>query len=118
MNEKNGLPRPVPVADPPRPRWRRQTPRKARTFRLLALGCLCFIAFAQWQQLTRPAASVPPPTSGLTAHGLSLTRLEADLATCAQQRKKPQDPIGLGRERNARYFDGHAPTLIRNASVW
>ncbi|KAK3896754.1 hypothetical protein C8A05DRAFT_39699 [Staphylotrichum tortipilum] len=118
MNEKDGLPRPVPVAGPPGPHWRRQTRRRARTFRLLALGCLCFIAFAQWKQLTQPATPESPPTSGLTAHGLSLTRLEANLATCAQLRKKPQDPIGFGRERNARYIDGHAPTLIRNASVW
>ena len=117
MNEKHGLPHPAGLAEPPpRPRWRRQTRRRARTLRLLALGCLCFIAFAQWKQLTSTPS--PAPTTGLTAHGLSLARLQSDLATCAALRKKPQDPIGAGRTRNARYLDGHAPTLIRNASVW
>ena len=29
----------------------------------------------------------------------------------------PQDPSG-GRERSARYVDGHKPVLIRNATVW
>ncbi|KAF2967552.1 hypothetical protein GQX73_g6067 [Xylaria multiplex] len=31
---------------------------------------------------------------------------------------KPGDPIGAGRYRNARYIDGHKPTLIKNATIW
>ena len=102
---------------PPRWHWRNK-PRRTRALRLLALGCLCFIAFAQWKQLSRPVASVLPPHRDLTIHGLSVKRLQADLATCEKLRKKPQDPIGAGRDRNARYIDGHAPTLIKNATVW
>ncbi|SPQ24387.1 f98a5788-8087-46fd-b1ad-7e834f1d7abe [Thermothielavioides terrestris] len=118
MDEKttNILPSYQPPADAPQ--WRRQRPRRSRALRLLALGCLCFIAFAQWKQLSRPAASVLPPSPELTIHGLSVKRLQEDLATCAKLRAKPQDPIGAGRERNARYLDGHPPVLIKNASVW
>jgi len=116
MDEKSGLPSYQAVAEPPR--WRRHKPRRARTLRFLALGCLCFIAFAQWKQLSQPAASVSPSNPDLTIHGLSVNKLQAGLATCEKLRKKPQDPIGDGRDRNARYIDGHAPTLIKNATVW
>jgi imidazolonepropionase-like amidohydrolase len=51
-------------------------------------------------------------------HGLSIKRLQEDLNVCAKLHKKPIDPIGYGRERNARYVDGHRPTLITNATVW
>jgi imidazolonepropionase-like amidohydrolase len=44
--------------------------------------------------------------------------VQEDLAVCAKLRSKPKDPIGLGREKNARYIDGHKPTLIKNATVW
>ncbi len=47
-----------------------------------------------------------------------MSRLREDLATCKKLQRTPADPIGLGRERNARYLDGEKPTLIRNASVW
>jgi hypothetical protein len=60
----------------------------------------------------------PSPSQELTIHGLSAKRLQEDLATCEKLRKEPQNPIGAGRERNARYIDGHAPTLIKNATVW
>ncbi|KAL2186564.1 hypothetical protein L209DRAFT_731424 [Thermothelomyces heterothallicus CBS 203.75] len=118
MDEKSSL---RAHQEPPAPtsgrtRWRRQKPRRSSALRFLALGCLCFIAFAQWKQLShRPLPSRNPD---LTLHGLSVKRLQDDLATCAKLRKTPQDPIGLGRERNARYIDGHAPTLIKNATVW
>jgi hypothetical protein len=83
---------------------------------------LCFIAVAQWKQVffnpSRSAASVVSPNPDVTVHGLSVKRLQENLATCESLRKKPQDPIGAGRERNARYVDGHAPTLIKNATVW
>ncbi|KAK3305970.1 uncharacterized protein B0T15DRAFT_494100 [Chaetomium strumarium] len=117
MSEKDDLPSYHAAAGASR--WRRQRPRRSRALPLLALGCLCFIAFAQWMQLPRSGASVLPLSNPeLTAYGLSVKRLQQDLATCAKLRKKPQDPIGAGRERNARYVDGHAPTLIKNASVW
>jgi len=54
----------------------------------------------------------------VTIHGLSVKRLQEDLATCTKLHTKPVDPIGLGRKRNARYIDGNKPTLIKNATVW
>ncbi|KAK4247256.1 hypothetical protein C7999DRAFT_14706 [Corynascus novoguineensis] len=116
MDEKGSLPayQPAPITGKPQ-LWRRQKPRRSRALRFIALGCLCFIAFAQWKQLSH---SVHPPNSDLTRHGLSIKRLQDDLTTCEKLRKTPQDPIGAGRERNARYIDGHAPTLIKNATVW
>jgi hypothetical protein len=113
MDEKSGLPTHQAAVDVPR--WR-QKPRKSRALRFLALGCLGFIAFAQWKQLSQSSAL--PPNHDTTVHGLSVQRLHDNLATCKQLQKKPQDPIGVGRERNARYIDGHAPTLITNATVW
>ncbi|KAL8330256.1 hypothetical protein RB593_001322 [Gaeumannomyces tritici] len=84
--------------------------RRSRAVRLLVLGCVVFIAYAQWQQVR----------GGSDAnHGrLSADRLRADVETCARLRRKPQDPAGPGRERNARHVDGARPTLIRNATVW
>ncbi|KXX80196.1 Imidazolonepropionase [Madurella mycetomatis] len=114
MDDKNGLPPHQAVADAPR--WRRQKLRRSRALRFLTIGCLCFIAFAQWKQLLQ--ASVLPPNADITVHGLSVRELRDDLATCSRLQRKPQDPIGPGRDRNARYIDGHAPTLIRNATVW
>lgn len=118
MHQKGDLPPPPAVADVPRWPRRRPRPRRSRALRVLALACLCFIAFAQWKQLSRPAAPVPPPDAGITARGLSVERLRDDLAMCSHLRRKPRDPVGPGRERNARYVDGHPPTLIKNASVW
>ncbi|KAF4810242.1 hypothetical protein CGCSCA5_v010727 [Colletotrichum siamense] len=87
-------------------RWLR--PSRSMKLIVLALG---FIAFAQWKQLSFLPASKP-------SSNLSAARLHQDLATCAKLRHKPQDPIGLGREKNARYVDGQKPTLIRNATIW
>jgi imidazolonepropionase-like amidohydrolase len=109
-----GLP-PYSYSPVEEPQWRRRRmPRRARALRVLVLACLGFIVYAQWRQI-RPS-SAGPDAQGVTA--LSVEKLEADLATCGKLRKKPQDPIGLGRERNARYIDGHKPTLIKNATVW
>jgi hypothetical protein len=122
--EKNGLPpysaiagspaQPLPLA------WHQQGRRHVRRSRAVRLMALCFVAFivyAQWRQI--PAS--PPNNSrseAVSANGLSISKLQADLALCSKLRAKPTDPIGLGRERNARYIDGHKPTLIRNATVW
>ncbi|KAF6809375.1 amidohydrolase [Colletotrichum sojae] len=84
--------------------------RPSRSMKLIVL-CLGFIAFAQWRQLELLPTSKP-------SSNLSAARLQQDLATCAKLRHKPQDPIGLGREKNARYVEGTRPTLIRNATVW
>ena len=112
MDDKSGLP-PYSAA-PEIPRWRRRAARRSRALRFLGVACLSFIGYAQWRQL----ASGPQSTAEITANGLSVKRLQEDLAVCAALQKAPVDPIGLGRERNARYLDGHGPTLIRNASVW
>ncbi|KAK4452245.1 hypothetical protein QBC34DRAFT_42252 [Podospora aff. communis PSN243] len=95
--------------------WRRGRVRKSRAFRVVGITFLAFIAFAQWRQLSSAPA---PPSADITVNGLSLKRLQEDLVTCNKLRKKPEDPIGPGRDRNARYIDGHAPTLIKNATVW
>ncbi|KAJ0165915.1 hypothetical protein CTA2_9486 [Colletotrichum tanaceti] len=91
-------------------------PRRSRTFRALGLACLVFIAYAQWRQVAPLAGAVEP--GGFTAHGLSVQRLQEDLATCEKLHSTPVDPPGHGRTRNARYVDGHRPTIIRNATVW
>ncbi|KAJ4291276.1 hypothetical protein N0V88_006278 [Collariella sp. IMI 366227] len=116
MDDKSGLPSYEAVARAPK--WHRRRPRRSRAIGLFAVGCLGFIAFAQWKQLAPPSTHpVLPSKSDVTVHGLSLKRLQDDLSTCAALRKKPEDLIGAGRERNARYNDG-PPTLIRNATVW
>ncbi|OTB06398.1 hypothetical protein M426DRAFT_318806 [Hypoxylon sp. CI-4A] len=95
------------------PDWRRRwsVRRRFRIVKLLALAFLAFIVYAQWRQLEpRPKRS--------SISKLSIEKLDADLRTCARLRSKPQDPIGLGRDRNARYVEGHKPTLIKNATVW
>ena len=79
--------------------------------RFVAIACLLFVAFAQWKQLKKPHRTHEH-------RHLSASRLQENLATCERLRRKPQDPSGLGRERNARYVEGQRPTLIRNATVW
>ena len=96
------------------PRWRRRRPaRLTRALKFLGLACLGFIVYAQWRQI-----STPNQTHHRNPSLLSVEKLQADLQTCAKLHKKPRDPKGLGRERNARYVDGHKPTLIKNATVW
>ncbi|KAK8038696.1 hypothetical protein PG993_007107 [Apiospora rasikravindrae] len=103
-----------PVPSPPPPsRWRRRRPaRLTRALKFVGLACLGFIVYAQWRQISSAGPRRNQPSL------LSVDKLQADLQTCAKLHKKPQDPAGLGRERNARYVDGHKPTLIRNATVW
>ncbi|WQF84287.1 Putative metal-dependent hydrolase, composite domain superfamily, amidohydrolase 3 [Colletotrichum destructivum] len=116
-SEKSGLLPPYsaaavtpPSGQRPSPHHRKRWVRPSRSMKLI-VGCLAFIAFAQWKQL-----SLLP--SRQSSSNLSADRLQQDLATCAKLRHKPQDPIGLGREKNARYVDGQRPTLIRNATIW
>ncbi|KAI2627799.1 amidohydrolase [Hypoxylon sp. NC1633] len=94
------------------PEWRRRwSPRRSRSVKFFALACLAFIVYAQWTQIeSRP--------KGRSTSRLSIERLSEDLRVCSKLRSKPQDPIGFGRERNARYVDGHKPTLIKNATIW
>ncbi|KAI0018865.1 amidohydrolase [Xylariomycetidae sp. FL0641] len=106
-SEKTGLPPySAVVATDWRKRW---SVRRSRTVRFCLLACLAFIAYAQWRQLKTPGQQV--------AH-LSVDKLNEDLALCSTLRSKPKDPVGAGRDRNARYVDGHKPTLIRNATIW
>ncbi|RYO96277.1 hypothetical protein DL766_002878 [Monosporascus sp. MC13-8B] len=85
--------------------------RRRRGLRYFALASLAFIVYAQWRQVFSSAESKNPSQ-------LSIERLQEDLQQCVRLRSKPTDPIGLGRERNARYVDGHKPTLIQNATIW
>ncbi|KAM0323735.1 hypothetical protein ACHAQA_008672 [Verticillium albo-atrum] len=107
-------PGPSPTAPlPRRPKCRQLWIRRRRGMKLLAvsgLACLVFLVYAQWNQL-----ATLPSWQGTR---LSADRLEEDLQTCSKLRRKPQDPIGLGRTKNARYIDGHKPTLIQNATIW
>ncbi|OTB10932.1 hypothetical protein K445DRAFT_322572 [Daldinia sp. EC12] len=106
---KGELPPYSAVATPDR--RRRWSMRRSRTIKLFVLTCLAFIVYAQWMQ-------IHGRSKGRSVSQLSVERLSEDLRTCAKLRSKPQDPIGLGRERNARYVDGHKPTLIKNATIW
>ncbi|KAI8948745.1 amidohydrolase [Xylaria longipes] len=107
--EKNELPPYSAVANTEWPR-RHRAIRRSRGLRVLALACLAFIVYAQWRQIhTEPKSS-----STL----LSIQKLQDDLEVCSKLRSKPNDPIGAGRHRNARYIDGHRPILIKNATIW
>lgn len=88
---------------------RRPGVRRSRTIKFLALACLVFIALAQWRQIQRFESKIPK---------LSVEKLNADLQTCKKLQTKPRDPIGLGRDKNARYIDSAKPTLIKNATIW
>ncbi|KAJ4408927.1 hypothetical protein N0V82_009582 [Gnomoniopsis sp. IMI 355080] len=123
--DKNGLPPYSAVAGPPAEfaPWHhhgRRHIRRSRAIRLSLLSFLVFIVYAQWKQIptSSPFENASPELRTVTRHGLSIAKLQEDLAVCSKLRSKPKDPIGLGRERNARYIDGHKPTLIRNATVW
>lgn len=115
--EKSGLPPYSAVADSSaRPSWRgRRGMRRSRGLKFLGLACLAFIGYAQWRQMPVDGVS---SRNRAAENNLSIEKLQADLAICSKLRSKPQDPVGLGRDRNARYIDGHKPTLIRNATVW
>ncbi|QUC23550.1 uncharacterized protein UV8b_07791 [Ustilaginoidea virens] len=85
--------------------------RRSRGTKFFVLACLALIVLAQWKHVfgSRRSAS---------SARLSLDRLNQDLATCKRLRRKPQDPIGLGRGTNARFVHGARPTLIKNATIW
>lgn len=125
-SEKHGLPPYSAVAGEPAPYsyWQgpgRRPIRRSRALRLAVLSFLAFIVYAQWRQIPANGGHGHyrgDKTTTVSPHGLSVTKLQDDLAVCSKLRSKPQDPIGLGRERNARFIDGHKPTLIRNATVW
>ncbi|WYZ42326.1 hypothetical protein EsH8_VI_000025 [Colletotrichum jinshuiense] len=116
-SEKSGLLPPYSAAAIPPPSGTRCSSnqhkrwlRPSRSMKLI-VACLAFIAFAQWKQLSLLPTRKP-------SSNLSADRLQQDLAICAKLRHKPQDPIGLGRKKNARYVDGQRPTLIQNATIW
>ena len=122
-SEKNGLPPYSAVAEPLPAHARHLHPRghirRSRAVRLIVLSFLAFIVYAQWRQIPSAVShGGTGPATVVSRHGLSIAKLQDDLAVCAKLRSKPEDPIGFGRERNARYIDGHKPTLIRNATVW
>ncbi|KAH7144490.1 hypothetical protein B0J13DRAFT_555361 [Dactylonectria estremocensis] len=114
MDEKAGLPpysatspSPFGAAAPHGSRFQGRRPmRRSRAVKYFVLVCLGFLVFAQWRQM-----SVSDPK-------LSLKKLNSDVATCKKLRAKPQDPPGLGRDKNARYLNGGKPTLIKNATIW
>ncbi|KAI0196983.1 amidohydrolase [Astrocystis sublimbata] len=105
--EKEGLP---PYSAVETSNWPRQRHaiRRSKGLRVFALACLAFIVYAQWRQV------YPGPKTTR----LSVQKLQDDLHLCSKLRSKPVDPIGAGRHRNARYIDGHRPTLIKNATIW
>lgn len=124
--EKTGLPPYSAVAglpvdnEPLQYHHGRRHVRRSRAIRLSLLSFLLFIVYAQWKQIPSSTSleHESPISRTVTRHGLSIAKLQEDLSVCSKLRSKPKDPIGLGRERNARYIDGHKPTLIRNATVW
>jgi hypothetical protein len=83
--------------------------RRSRAIKFFVVACLALIALAQWKQLNHSRNATP---------SLSLEKLDKDLQTCKKLHAKPSDPIGLGRDKNARYIDGGKPTLIQNATIW
>ncbi|TDZ20111.1 hypothetical protein Cob_v007182 [Colletotrichum orbiculare MAFF 240422] len=105
----------TPVNDTTRWKSGVVVPRRSRALRVVLLACLAFIVYAQWKQIAPNPGPFGPDAN---IHGLSIEKLRKDLATCAKLHQKPADPIGLGRTRNARYIDGHRPTIIKNATVW
>ncbi|KAI1361514.1 amidohydrolase [Xylaria arbuscula] len=110
--EKSELPPYSAVANATAGEWprRHRAIRRSRGLRVVALAFLAFIVYAQWKQIQ--------PATKTNSSRLSIQKLQDDLKVCAKLRSKPEDPIGAGRHRNARYIDGHKPTLIKNAAIW
>lgn len=113
MDEKAELPPYSALALPSEQRSRRfragrYAIRRSRAVKFFVLACLSLIVFGQWRQICNTNSKAPK---------LSIGKLHEDLETCRKLRHTPQDPKGLGRERNARYLGGK-PTLIKNATIW
>lgn len=83
--------------------------RRSRGIKFFALACLSLIVLAQWKQIWH---------SNHHSTRLSVEKLNENAATCKKLRHKPQDPVGAGRDKSARYVDGGKPTLIKNATIW
>ncbi|ATY61083.1 carbohydrate esterase family 9 [Cordyceps militaris] len=115
MDEKSGLPSYAAAASDyhPLPTSTRRLAgsriRRSRAIKFVSLACLALLVLSQWKQVWYADRAAPR---------LSEAQLHADLATCQTLQTKPKDPIGLGRERSARYVDGGKPTLIKNATIW
>ncbi|KAH8590146.1 amidohydrolase [Bisporella sp. PMI_857] len=107
--ERSDMPKYTPVAHPTSapPQFKSRI-RRSRAAKLIALGCLVFVAYSQWVQLRTQESNGPI---------LSIERLQADLKTCEKLQHKPKDPSGP-RQKNARYIEGNKPTLIKNATIW
>lgn len=116
MDEKSALPpyvavvpsNPTPFDDAPFRARHRRGMRRSRALKFFALGCLALLTIGQWKQLWRTEVKAPI---------LSVEKLSDNLETCKKLRSKPKDPIGLGRDKNARWLGGK-PTLIKNATIW
>ncbi|PTB65260.1 family 9 carbohydrate esterase [Trichoderma citrinoviride] len=115
MDEKARLPPysasglPLPASGAAHVRGRRAAFRRSRVLKLFGATCLTLLVVGQWTQIWRDDAKAPL---------LSLDKLNNDLQICQKLRHKPQDPIGLGRDKNARWIPGSQPTLIKNATIW
>ncbi|EHK21476.1 carbohydrate esterase family 9 protein [Trichoderma virens Gv29-8] len=115
MDEKASLPPysasglPLPASGDAHFRARRAGLRRSRVLKFFAATCLTLLVAGQWKQIWREDAKGPL---------LSLDKLNDDLQTCQKLRHTPQDPIGLGRDKNARWIQGGKPTLIKNATIW
>jgi hypothetical protein len=107
--EKDELPKYADVAGTQAPaQWQHGPPRPKRIFRLMALSFVTYMAYSAW---TISGNTKQAPST------LSVNRLQEEYAVCASLRKTPSDPAGT-RDVNARWVNGTAPLLIRNATVW
>lgn len=88
------------------------SPVKTRSI-FLVIFIITVAVFTQWKNSPAITAGI----TGMTPHGLSIQRLERDLATCSTFRHGHTNPIGSGREKSDRFVGGK-PTLIKNATVW
>ncbi|KHN97551.1 carbohydrate esterase family 9 protein [Metarhizium album ARSEF 1941] len=85
--------------------------RRSRGIKFLVAACLSLLVLAQWRQIWRSSRRS-------VKLKLSAQKLQENLATCKKLQQRPRDPIGLGRDKNARFVDGGRPTLIKNATIW
>ena len=115
MDEKQGLP---PYSDNPplypdqhdsfAARARKLGIRRSKGLKWFTIAFLAVITLTQWDQIWRQEVQTPR---------LDIAQLRQDFDTCKKLQHNPQDPIGLGREKNDRYLGG-PPILIKNATIW